>query len=82
MVTVDVFVAEIWMMFLLLGVGKADAIDRFFRADSSSIERLKNKMEKFSLSVARVPTTTDYMIIAGLGFGATAIAHFCGGGDL
>lgn len=78
MVAVDVFVAEIWMMFLLLGVGKADAIDRLFKADSSSIERLKNKMESFSQKVTRVPTTTDLMVIGAIGFGATALAHFGG----
>lgn len=78
MVAVDVFVAEIWMLFLLLGVGKADAIDRLFKADSSSIERLKNKMETFSKKVARIPTTGDLMVIAAIGFGATALAHFGG----
>ena len=78
MVAVDVFVAEIWMLFLLLGVGKHKAIDKFLKADASSIDRLQEKMESFSLSVARVPTTTDFMIIAGIGFGATALAHYCG----
>lgn len=79
MVAVDVFVAEVWMLFLLLGVGKHKQIDRFLKADASSIDRLQEKMEKFSLSVARIPTTTDIMVIAGIGFGATAIAHFLGG---
>lgn len=78
MVAVDVFVAEVWMLFLLLGVGKAKEIDRFFQADSSSIERLKNKMESFSKRVARVPTAPDLMVIGALGFGATAVAHFGG----
>lgn len=78
MVAVDVFVAEVWMFFLLLGVGKADAIDRLFKADSSSIERLKQTMESFSKKVARIPTATDLMVIGAIGFGATAIAHFIG----
>ena len=78
MVAVDVFVAEIWMLFLLLGVGKADTIDRFFKADSSSIEHLKNKMESFSKKVARIPTATDLMVIGAIGFGATALAHYFG----
>lgn len=78
MVAVDVFVAEIWMVFLLLGVGKAKSIDRFFKADATSIDRLQEKMEKFSTSVARVPTSTDLMVLAALGFGATALAHFFG----
>ena len=78
MVAVDVFVAEVWMIFLLLGVGKADSIDRFFKADSSSIRRLQEKMEKFSNKVARVPTATDLMVLGAIGFGATAISHFVG----
>lgn len=78
MVAVDVFVAEIWMVFLLLGVGKAKSIDKFFKADASSIDRLQEKMEKFSTSVARVPTSTDLMVLAGLGFGATALSHYFG----
>ena len=78
MITVDVFVAEIWMIFLLLGVGKAKTIDRWFKADSSSIEELKNKMEAFSKRVARVPSSTDLMVIGAIGFAATALAHFGG----
>lgn len=78
MIAVDVFVAEIWMMFLLLGVGKADAIDKYFQADSSSIESLKQKMINFSEKVARIPTSTDLMVIGAIGFGATAISHFLG----
>ncbi|MFT5300963.1 MAG: putative membrane protein [Mariniblastus sp.] len=78
MVAVDVFVAEVWMFILLLGVGKADAIDRLFKADASSIERLKIKMESFSKKVARIPTATDLMVIGAIGFGATAIAHLGG----
>ncbi len=75
MITVDVIVAEIWMAFLLIGIGKQDAINRFFRADSSAVDRLRDKMEAFGKSITRVPTTTDYMIILGIAFGATAAAH-------
>lgn len=78
MIAVDVIVAEVWMMFLLLGVGKADAIDRLFKADSSSIQRLQDKMETFSKKVARVPTSTDLMVLGAIGFGATAISHYVG----
>ena len=78
MIAVDVIVAEVWMMFLLLGVGKADAIDRLFKADSSSIKRLQDKMERFSNKVARVPTSTDLMVLGAIGFGATAISHYAG----
>ena len=79
MVAVDVIVAEVWMMFLLLGVGQAKAIDRLFKADASSVERLQTKMENFTLKSARIPTSTDLMIIAAIGFGVTAVAHLVGG---
>ncbi len=77
MVAVDVLVAEFWMMFLLLGVGKAAAIDRFLRADASSVERLRDKMEEFSRQTARIPTATDLMVILALAFGFTAVSHAC-----
>lgn len=75
MITIDVIVAEIWMAFLLIGIGKQAAINKFFRADSSAVDRLRDKMEHYSLSITRVPSTADLMIILGIGFGATAVAH-------
>lgn len=76
MVAVDVIVAEVWMLFLLLGVGKAKAIDRFFKADSSSIDELQKKMESFSKKSARVPTTVDFMVLGAIAFGVTAACHY------
>jgi len=76
MITVDVIVAEIWMFFLLIGVGKAKDIDNYFKADASSIDTLQKKMEDYSLSIAKIPSATDLMVILGVAFGATAIAHW------
>lgn len=75
MITIDVIVAEIWMAFLLIGIGKQAAINKFFRADSSAVDRLRHEMETYSLSITRIPSTADLMIILGIGFGATAVAH-------
>ena len=75
-ITVDIVVAEILMTALLLGIGRAEAIDRFFKADSSAIHALKDKMEAYSLSIAKIPSTADLMLIAGIGFGITGFAHF------
>ena len=75
MIAVDIFVAEIWMAFLLLGIGKADWIDQYFGADNSSVQALQEKMEQFSLQVARLPTTTDLFKVLGFGFGTTALCH-------
>lgn len=76
MVTVDIIVAEVWMAFLLIGIGKKEKIDKWFRADATSVKHLQQKMEDYSLSIARNPTTTDLMMMLGIGFAATAFAHF------
>ncbi|MGB7345475.1 MAG: DUF819 family protein [Pirellulaceae bacterium] len=78
MVAVDVIIAEIWMMFLLLGVGKADWIDAKLKADSSAVKHLQEKMEAFSQRIAKVPTTTDLFVLLGVAFGVTAASHACG----
>lgn len=75
MITVDVIVAEIWMAFLLLGVGRAASLDRWFKADSSAVEHLKNKMHDFAQRTARIPSFTDIIIILAIGLGATGVAH-------
>ncbi|HAO15524.1 MAG TPA: hypothetical protein DDE71_08200, partial [Tenacibaculum sp.] len=59
MAVVDVLVAEVWMAFLLLGVANSDAIDKWFKADNSSITHLKNKMEKFTTESSKIPTFND-----------------------
>lgn len=75
MITVDIIVAEIWMAFLLLGVGKADSIDKFFKADSSAVTTLKQHMQDFSSKIARIPSFTDLTVVLGISFGATGLAH-------
>ena len=77
MITVDIIVAEVWMAFLLIGIAKKDKIDKFFKADSSSVTRLQEKMESYSLSIAKIPTTTDIVMMLGIAFTATAFSHFC-----
>lgn len=76
MITVDIIVAEVWMFFLLLGVGQSDKLDKWFKADTSSIETLRKKMETFSLSIARIPTTTNIMVIVGICLAAVGFSHF------
>jgi uncharacterized membrane protein len=80
MVTIDVIVAEIWMAFLLFGVGRTDDLDRFFKADATSVNILKKKMHEFSLSIARIASLTDLMVILGIAFGFTALAHWMANG--
>ncbi len=78
MVLIDIVVANIWMAIILLGVGKTEQIDRWLKADTSSIEKLKLKVTEFTDKITRVPTLNDYMIMLCLAFGAVGIAHFFG----
>jgi uncharacterized membrane protein len=78
MVLIDIVVANIWMAIILLGVGKTERIDRWLKADTSSIERLKLKVTEFTDKITRIPTLNDFMIMLCLAFGAVGIAHFFG----
>ncbi|MFD2247421.1 DUF819 domain-containing protein [Pontibacter ruber] len=75
-IAVDVIVANIWMAVLLYGAGISEKVDRFFKADSSAVNELKEKVEKYRLSIMRIPTLTDTMMIVGVGLGITGLAHF------
>lgn len=78
MVLIDIVVANVWMAIILLGVGKTERIDKWLKADTSSIERLKIKVTEFTEKITRVPTLNDYMLMLCLAFGAVGIAHFFG----
>ncbi|MDE0872010.1 MAG: DUF819 family protein [Flavobacteriales bacterium] len=75
MLIVDVFVANLWMPFLLIGAGMSALLDKKLKADSSAIDALKEKVETFQLGIARIPSFQDLMVIGGIGFGAVALSH-------
>ena len=75
MITVDVIVANIWMAFLLYGAGISSRVDKWFKADSSSIEALKVNLAGYQAKIARITNLTDLMIILAIGLGLTGLAH-------
>lgn len=75
MITVDIIVAEVWMFFLLLGVGKSARLDKFFKADSSAVDTLKDHMHDFGEKIKRIASFPDLMMILGIGLGCTGLAH-------
>ncbi|WP_076412986.1 DUF819 domain-containing protein [Shewanella sp. UCD-KL12] len=75
MVTVDVIVANIWMAVLLFMASKAKQIDAKTGADTTAIEDLKAKVEKYHAENARIPSLNDLMMIVAIGFGVTGLAH-------
>jgi uncharacterized membrane protein len=80
MVTVDVIVGNLWTAILLLGIGYNQKLNKFLKADTSMIEEVKNKIETYRASIARIPTLRDEMLVLTVGFGATALAYI--GSDL
>ncbi|WP_153912781.1 DUF819 domain-containing protein [Shewanella sp. TC10] len=76
MVTVDVIVANIWMAVLLLMASRAKQIDAKTGADTTALEALKEKVEKYHAENARIPSLRDLMLIVAIGFGVTGLAHF------
>ncbi len=75
MIAVDVIVANIWMAFLLYGAGISSKIDKIFNADASAIDEVRQRIENYNLSVARIPTFPDLMNLAAVGLGITAVGH-------
>jgi len=80
MLIVDVFVANLWMPFLLVGAGMSAVLDRKLKADASAVDALKIKVETLSASQARVPSTTDLMLIAAVAFGGVGVCHLVADG--
>lgn len=75
MVTVDIIVGNVWTAALLYGAGRSEKIDALFKADASAIEEVKRRIENFRLSVMKMPTLADTMLIFGIGFGLTGLSH-------
>lgn len=75
MVGIDILVANLWMIFLLYGAGNSMPLDRWLKADTAAIERLKVKMESYVAQSERVSKMPDFMIIAAIAFGAVGVSH-------
>jgi uncharacterized membrane protein len=76
MVALDVFISYLWMALLLFGAGKNILINRFLKADDQSVTEIKDKIEAYQQSIMRIPKMEDILLILGIGFGITGIAHF------
>ena len=80
MVAVDIICANVWLAILLVGVGKNKFLDKkVLKADSSSIEDIKTRIEKYNLSISKIPELKDLIFILTIGFSVVGISHFLGG---
>lgn len=76
MLVVDVIVANIWMGFLLYGANITKKIDAILRADTSSIETLKERISVFRAGVEKNPSTKELIILMAVGFVGVGLSHY------
>lgn len=75
MIVVDVICANIWLAFLLYGANNSKKVDKWLKADTSAITTLKDKVEDYQNSVAKIPNTTELMTLLAVVFSAVAVSH-------
>lgn len=75
MVAIDIVVANIWMAFLLYGAGNPKPIDKWLKADTSAIDNLKTKMERYTAQIERTSSLNDFMMITAVAFGGVGLSH-------
>lgn len=76
MVLVDVIVANIWMGFLLYGANVTQKIDKWLKADTTAIDKLRKSIEEYQESIHKFPSTMQLFILLAVAFGGTALAHY------
>lgn len=75
MVAVDIVVANIWMAFLLYGAGNPAPIDKWLKADTSAIDRLKSKMADFTANSESITSVEDLMKLTAIALGGVGLSH-------
>ena len=76
MLIVDLVVGNIWMGFVLYGASVTKKLDSWLKADVSSIEKLKERVENFRAGIEKIPTATDTFILMGVAFFGVGLSHF------
>ncbi len=76
MVAVDIIVANIWLAFLMVGIGRNAWLNQKLKADDTAIETLKKKMSDFQLSIEKIPSLPDFIKVLAVGFICMGVAHF------
>lgn len=75
-VAVDVLVASVWLAMMLWVAANQQMVDRWLKADVTSLEEVKQRAQQYESQYARIPTLRDFIIIVAVGFGATGLSHF------
>ena len=78
MVAVDVIVANVWMAVLLWMAANQRRLDAARGADTTALDALRERVERFERDNARIPALPDLMLIVGVGFGLMGLSHLVG----
>jgi uncharacterized membrane protein len=76
MIAVDVLIANFWMAVLLFWAAKPEKLDKFFKADTTAIYALRDRIAKMRESTIKIPSIKDMLLILGIGFGVTGLSHW------
>lgn len=79
MVALDVVIANIWVAALLYGAGVSKKIDRLLNADTTTVDKLRQKFESYQSQLLHVPSLSDMMMILGVGFGVIGVGYLAAG---
>jgi uncharacterized membrane protein len=61
-----------------MGIGRKNQIDKWLKADTSSIDELRVKVSEFSERITRITTLQDYVMMLFFAFTVVGLAHFFG----
>jgi uncharacterized membrane protein len=75
-IAIDVLTYSVWFAVLLYGAGINDKINKWLKADTTSIEAVQKKMEGQVNDQINLSNINDLLKLLAVGFGVTAIAHF------
>lgn len=75
-IAIDVLTYSVWFAILLYGAGINDKINKYLKADTTSLDKVQKKLgnnnsDKFSLS-----NLSDLIKLLAIGFGVTGVSHF------
>jgi uncharacterized membrane protein len=75
-IAIDVLTYSVWFAILLYGAGINDKLNKFLKADTTSLEHVQRKLENNNSTQFSLSNVNDLIKLLAVGFGVTAIAHF------
>lgn len=74
-IAIDVLTYSVWFAILLYGAGINEKLNKFLKADTSSIDEVQIHVEKDFTHEFDMSNVNDMMTLLAVGFGVTGISH-------